>query len=265
MRSASRKAGLEEADAAVIFDAVDRERRGGRPSCAEDRRRKVALEGEVVDRHHGSRARPPRRSADRRARAPPASRGRGRLRPERRRSRRGRCPPPTRASAAKRCAVVGPVVAVGAEIGIAGAVEEMRRVEHEQVEPGRLAGERRAPARRRDRRTRAPASASASLAITAGIARERACASRRLRAASARGQRAGHVGEPAGLDQRKDLRGDGQNLQRRSSCAELVDHRLGDQADAALGAAEALGVELGILADHQPFGNAHAAVDDHFA
>ena len=46
---------------------------------------------------------------------------------------------------------------------------------------------------------------------------------------------------------------------------ELVDHGLGDQADAALGAAEALGVELRILADHQALGDVDAAVDDHLA
>ena len=40
---------------------------------------------------------------------------------------------------------------------------------------------------------------------------------------------------------------------------ESVDHRLGDQADALVGAAEARGVELRVLADHQPGGNAHAA------
>ena len=35
--------------------------------------------------------------------------------------------------------VVGPVEAVGAEIGIARPVVEMRRFEHEEVEPGRAA------------------------------------------------------------------------------------------------------------------------------
>ena len=35
--------------------------------------------------------------------------------------------------------------------------------------------------------------------------------------------------------------------------------------DAAFGAAEPLGVELRVLADHEALGNPHAAVDDHFA
>ena len=38
-----------------------------------------------------------------------------------------------------------------------------------------------------------------------------------------------------------------------------------DQRDAALGAAEALGVEIRILADDEPVGNATPRVDDHFA
>jgi hypothetical protein len=44
--------------------------------------------------------------------------------------------------------------------------------------------------------------------------------------------------------------------------SEPVDHRLGDQADAAVGAAEAAGVELGILADDEALGDDDAAVDD---
>ena len=39
--------------------------------------------------------------------------------------------------------VVRPVLAVGAEIGIAGAVEEVRRVEDDEVETGRLARDER--------------------------------------------------------------------------------------------------------------------------
>src|SRR5689334_21843783 len=46
-------------------------------------------------------------------------------------------------------------------------------------------------------------------------------------------------------------------------CDEAVDHGLGDQADAAVGAAEALAVELGVLADDQAFGDLDAAVDDY--
>ena len=46
---------------------------------------------------------------------------------------------------------------------------------------------------------------------------------------------------------------------------ELVDHRLGDQADAVLGAPEALGVELGSSPTTRPSGILHAAVDDDVA
>src|SRR5579864_4982307 len=43
---------------------------------------------------------------------------------------------------------------------------------------------------------------------------------------------------------------------------EAVHHRLGDQADARLGAPEALGVELGFVARDKAIGNVHAAVHD---
>ena len=77
-----------------------------------------------------------------------------------------------------------------------------------------------------------------------------------------RGQRADDVGEAAGLDQRKRFRGDGENAQATQlglDLAEAVEHRLRDEADAALGAAEARRVELGVLADDETGGNAHAA------
>jgi hypothetical protein len=44
-----------------------------------------------------------------------------------------------------------------------------------------------------------------------------------------------------------------------------VNHRLGDQADAAFGASEAPGVEFGVLADHQAGRDVHPSVDDHLA
>src|SRR5204863_9735566 len=50
---------------------------------------------------------------------------------------------------------------------------------------------------------------------------------------------------------------------RCRSSAELVDHGSRNQADAAFGAAEPFGVELGVLADDQPARNTHAAIDDH--
>ena len=44
--------------------------------------------------------------------------------------------------------------------------------------------------------------------------------------------------------------------------AEPVDHGLGDEADALRSSAEARGVGFGILADDEAFGDLHAAVDD---
>ena len=50
-----------------------------------------------------------------------------------------------------------------------------------------------------------------------------------------------HIGEAAGLDQRKDFRGDRQDAQiAHAARSEPIDHRLGDQADALVGAAEPL-------------------------
>jgi hypothetical protein len=50
---------LEETDAAVIFDAVERHRRGGRPSSLKIEAPKLPLKGEVVHGHHrGSAFRP---------------------------------------------------------------------------------------------------------------------------------------------------------------------------------------------------------------
>ena len=114
--------------------------------------------------------------------------------------------------------IVGPVEPVRAEIGVARPVEEMRRVDREQVESGRLAGEdARRPAeeigivvRRRsvgelgdDRRV--GGDERSHLDAFAG---ERG------------GQRAGDVGEPPGLDEREDLRGDGEDFQL-AHCASL--------------------------------------------
>ena len=52
---------------------------------------------------------------------------------------------------------------------------------------------------------------------------------------------------------------------QRGHLAELVDHRLGDQGDAVFRAAEALGVELRVLADHEPVGDDDAGVDHRLA
>ena len=93
-------------------------------------------------------------SADRPAPAPPASRAHGRCRGVK--PANGAAADVGGGVAQRREAppIVGPVLAVGAEIGIARPVEEMRRVEHEEVEAGR-------PCRRRARRRRRSRSAIA--------------------------------------------------------------------------------------------------------
>ena len=157
--------------------------------------------------------------------------------------------------------IIGPVKPVGPEVRIAGPVVEMGRVDREQVETCRLAAEN--PRRSAEQ-------------IVVGVRRlrvgelghhRRVAGDERsdldVFAGERGGQCADDIGEPPGLDEREDLRGDRENFQLRS-LRQFVDHRLGDQRDAALGAAEALGVKLGVLADHEAVGNMHFAVDDGF-
>ena len=173
------QAGLQEADAAVIFDAVERH---GLPAAGRARRKmpaanwpwKARLWTVITDRHADA----PGRSADRPASAPPASHGHGRGRAGSRRSRRRRCRRRRWHSAAKRRQLSGQSAPVGVAIGAAGAVEEMRRVEHEQVEPGDLG---RAAARAwpplQARHTVQHAAASAELPSSPPDSRAPACAS----------------------------------------------------------------------------------------
>ena len=132
-----------------------------------------------------------------------------------------RAKPDVRANPSQRrepARIVGPVEPVGAEIRVARPVEEMRGVDREQVESGRLAGEdARRPAeeigvvaRRRsvgelggDRRVGGDERPHLD-----AFACERA------------GQRAGDIGKPPGLDEREDLRGDGEDFQL-AHCASL--------------------------------------------
>ena len=73
--------GLQKADAAEIFEAVNVERRArGRPIAPVSVAVELALIGHVVDGHHGAGPRPRRHSADRPAPARPASHGHGRRR-----------------------------------------------------------------------------------------------------------------------------------------------------------------------------------------
>ena len=134
------EASFEVADTAEIFDPVDGEGLRGQAQLAEDRHRKVALEGHVVDRGDDARARPVGVvEIGGRERRLPVMRVND-LGPE----RIDRSEPDVRANPRKRrepLRIVGPVKPVGPEIRIAGPVVEMRRVDREQVEPGRVAGE----------------------------------------------------------------------------------------------------------------------------
>ena len=109
--------------------------------------------------------------------------------------------------------VVGPIETVRTQIRIARPREKMRRVEHEQLESARRGGQqRRRPAEQ-------PIIAADGLAAVefgeqrgvAGRQRDRRDIFARQRAR----QGAHDVGEAARLDQRKDFRGDGENLQLR--------------------------------------------------
>ena len=125
--------------------------------------------------------------------------------------------------------VVRPIEPVGAEVGIAGPGVEMRRVEHEQVEPRGPAGEDAGRRRRTDRCSRATVGSAGELGQDRRDSRGPACCIATPSRASAAGSAPATSASPPVLIERKDLRGDGEDLQRRS-LRELVDHRLGDQA-----------------------------------
>ena len=122
---------------------------------------------------------PPRRSACRRASSPPASHAHARRPARSRRSRRPRCPPPAKLSAAKRRQLSGQSAPVGIAIRSAGAVEEMRRVEHEQVEAGRPWPPGSKPCRHAATDSGAAACSCLTAFITCGIAGDRASSSPR--------------------------------------------------------------------------------------
>ena len=118
--------------------------------------------------------------------------------------------------------VVGIIKAVGAQIRVAGAVVEMRRVEHVELEVARPA-EQHARAAAEQLRMLAHGFGRLELRHHAGIARHER-AHQRARARHRVGQGARDVREAPGLDERIDLRRDGEDLQnghyfRRSSIA----------------------------------------------
>ena len=136
MRSASCRPAFRKPIAAVIFDAVEREGSGGSPSCrsaAGNWPWKARLWTVITV----AGPRPAGVMRDRPARAPPASHGHGRHRAEaatspgrsrRRPAQRGEAPRSCRANPGRR-----------GQIGIARAIEEVRGIEHDDVEPAGLA------------------------------------------------------------------------------------------------------------------------------
>ena len=107
--------------------------------------------------------------------------------------------------------IVRPIEPVRAKVGVAWPVEEMRRVDGEQVETGRLSGD---DAGRRAEEMVVVASRRSVGELgqdrrVGGHERSDLDAFTRQHA----GQRADHVREPPGLHQREDLRGDGENFQ----------------------------------------------------
>ena len=255
MASASWRAALHEADAAVILDAIDGESRLGQAESGKDRWREIALESEVVDGHHRLR----RRllgvvQKDRREAGMPivcvddvggeggdlAGADIGGGAPER----------------GKTLPVVGPVVAVRAEIGIARPVEEVRRIHHDEAEAGRLAGDqpRLAPEE--------PGVAMHGLRLLErrhdrGIARHHDAHVDVVRL-QRRGKRADDIGEAAGLDQRKNLGGDGEDGDHSMLLIIIWVMR---QTPLSV-RRKRLASSYGILADDQALGDMDAAVDD---
>ena len=106
--------------------------------------------------------------------------------------------------------VVGPVATARRQIGIARAVEEVRRVEHDEVEAGGGPGDKR----------RLAAEEAGVFVQHLGLGQRRG--DRRVArhqhphldamGPERGGKRAHDIGEAAGLDQRKNLGGDGQDL-----------------------------------------------------
>ncbi len=106
--------------------------------------------------------------------------------------------------------IVRPVGSVWAKVRIAGAVEEMRRIQREDIEPRGPSGE---DARRRAKEVRIFVSdiGIAKLVLDRGIGWDQRPHVDVLAHDRAR-ESAGYVGEAPGLDERKHLRRDRQNL-----------------------------------------------------
>ena len=120
-----------------------------------------------------------------------------------------------------------------------------------------------APGRRTDRRSVHRLRRVLERRQHRGIARQQRADRDALRRQRGR-QRAGDVGEPAGLDQRIDLRGDGQDAERRHASRRSIIGWVIRQMPFSV-RRKRLRVEHRVLAHHQPVGDAHAAVDHHVA
>ena len=200
--------GLEEADPAPGLVALDVEAVRRQPELADAGRVEQALEGEIVDGQHGGRpglagvgevggcqARLPIVAVDE-IRTPVAVPAHADL---------GGHPRQEAVAAV----IVLPVAPVRAEIGVARAAVEVGGVQHDQVEAGGPAQEQA------DRPAHGVVESDRPvLALDAGKHRgiagyERANLDPQCCQGTGQGTR--HVGEPAGLDQRVDLRGDRQD------------------------------------------------------
>ncbi len=158
--------------------------------------------------------------------------------------------------------VVGPVRAVAVAIGTARAVEEMRahRARSDRARPAWPAQDRAVPPKRS-----AKACTSSSLLAAAPAppgSRARSVSHSTPCPASAGGSAPATSASPPVLTSGKDLGGDGEDFHHRAQPVSWSIIVLGDQADALVGAAEALGVEIRVLADDQTFRNDDAPVDD---
>ncbi len=136
------KPGLQEADAAVVLDAVERHRLRWQAEQREDVGRKLPLESQIMHGHDG-------RQRGSRAVAHVGQRHRGLpvMRMDKGwRIARNDAGGDIGAGAAQRCEaprIVWPIGARGVAVWSADTVEQMRRVENEKVEPGNLDGQDR--------------------------------------------------------------------------------------------------------------------------
>ena len=201
------KPALQEADAAIIFNAADRKGLNRQSERSKDAGRKMALEGDIMHGQNDLRRRSGREIeiGCRQRRLPVMHMDDIRhedLDPSRSHigsgTRQGGEPHP----------VVGPVLAVRPQIAIAGAIEEMRRLDRQEIETMRLSCQNahfaakeivvmmdglRLLERRRDRRIDGQHHPHLDAVM---LERRR--------------QGAHHIGKPTGLHQRKHLRCDSQ-------------------------------------------------------